>query len=98
MQEDISVANEPAFLRQLLQTGIAETTDLSYPALYVLIRWQRPSVELKKGEIHSVLREKIGVLRLERFRKNRVFTPAEIDLIKDLGQEISHNLYNTEID
>ena len=98
MQEDISVANEPAFLRQLLQTGIAETTDLSYPALYVLIRWKRPSVELKSGEIRSVLREKVGVLRLERFRKNRVFTPAEIDLIKDLGKEISHNLYNTEID
>ena len=98
MQEDISVANEPAFLRQLLQQGVAETTDLSYPALYVLIRWQRPSVELKSGEVHSVLREKVGVLRLERFRKNRVFTASEIDLIKDLAQEISHNLCNTEID
>ncbi len=98
MQEDISVANEPAFLRQLLQKGVAETTDLSYPALYVLIRWLRPSVELKAGEVHSFMREKVGVLRLERFRKNRVFTEAEIDLIKDLGAEISHNLHNTEID
>ena len=98
MQEDISVANEPAFLRQLLQEGVAETTDLSYPALYVLIRWQRPTMELKSGEVRSVMREKVGVLRLERFRKNRVFTPSEIDLIKDLGQEISHNLHNTEID
>ncbi len=98
MQEDISVANEPAFLRQLLQKGVAETTDLSYPALYVLIRWLRPTVELKSGEVHSFMREKVGVLRLERFRKNRVFTDAEIDLIKDLGAEISHNLHNTEID
>ena len=98
MQEDISVANEPAFLRQLLQEGVAETTDLSYPALYVLIRWQRPTMELKSGEVRSVMREKVGVLRLERFRKSRVFTPSEIDLIKDLGQEISHNLHNTEID
>ncbi|MDO5765244.1 MAG: sensor domain-containing diguanylate cyclase [Elusimicrobiales bacterium] len=98
MQEDISVLNEPVFLRQLLQTGIAETTDLSYPALYVLVKWERPSVELKAGEIHSYMQERVGVLRLERFRKNRVFTNAEIDLIKDLGLEISHNLRNTEID
>ncbi|MBR4354995.1 MAG: sensor domain-containing diguanylate cyclase [Elusimicrobiaceae bacterium] len=98
MQEDISVANEPAFLRQLLQQGVAETTDLSYPALYVLIRWMRPTVELKAGEVRSIMREKVGVLRLERFRKNRVFTNAEIDLIKALGEEISHNLHNTEID
>ena len=98
MQEDISVANEPAFLRQLLQQGVAETTDLSYPALYVLIRWLRPTMELKAGEVHSFMREKVGVLRLERFRKNRIFTEAEIDLIKDLGKEISHNLHNTEID
>ncbi len=98
MQEDISVANEPAFLRQLLQEGVAETTDLSYPALYVLIRWLRPTMELKGGEVRSIMREKVGVLRLERFRKNRVFTNSEIDLIKALGQEISHNLHNTEID
>ena len=98
MQEDISVANEPAFLRQLLQEGVAETTDLSYPALYVLIRWLRPTMELKGGEVRSIMREKVGVLRLERFRKNRVFTDSEIDLIKALGQEISHNLHNTEID
>ncbi len=98
MQEDISVANEPVFLRQLLQKGVAETTDLSYPALYVLIRWQRPSVELKSGEVRTITREKVGVLRLERFRKRRVFTPNEIELIQDLGREISHNLYNTEID
>ena len=98
MQEDISVLNEPVFLRQLLKTGIAETTDLSYPALYVLVKWQRHSLELKAGEVHSYMQDRVGVLRLERFRKNRVFTNAEIDLIKDLGLEISHNLRNTEID
>ena len=98
MQEDISVLHEPAFLRQLLQTGIAETTDLSYPAIYVLLKWQRPGVELKAGEVHNYMQEKVGVLRLERFRKNRVFTEEEKDLIKDLGLEISHNLRNTEID
>ena len=98
MQEDISVLNEPVFLKQLLQTGITESTDLSYPAIYVLVKWERPSVELKAGEVHNFMQEKVGVLRLERFRKNRVFSNEEKELIKALGQEISHNLRNTEID
>ncbi len=98
MQEDISVLNEPVFLRQLLQKGVAETTDLSYPAIYVLLRWQRPGLELKGGEVRSFMQDRVGVLRLERFRKKRIFSAQEIDLIKDLGQEISHNLRNTEID
>ena len=92
------VLNEPVFLKQLLQTGITETTDLSYPAIYMLVRWERPSVELKAGEVHNYMQEKVGVLRLERFRKNRVFTSEEKELIKALGLEISHNLRNTEID
>ena len=98
MQEDISVISEPAFLKQLLQSGVAETTDLSYPAIYALVKWQRPSMELKNGEVHTFMQEKVGVLRLERFRANRTFTAQEKELIKALGQEISHNLRNTEID
>ena len=98
MQEDISVISEPAFLKQLLQNGVAETTDLSYPAIYALVKWQRPSMELKNGEVHTFMQEKVGVLRLERFRTNRTFTAQEKELIKALGQEISHNLRNTEID
>ncbi len=98
MQEDISVLNEPVFLKHLLQNGVAETTDLSYPAIYVLVKWDRPSVELKGGEVHNYMQEKVGVMRLERFRKNRAFTAEEKALIKELGEEISHNLRNTEID
>ncbi len=97
-QEDISVISEPAFLKQLLQHGVAETTDLSYPALYALIKWQRPSMELRGGEVRNFMQEKVGVLRLERFRKGRVFTAQEKDLVRALAQEISHNLRNTEID
>ena len=37
-QEDISVVNEPPFLKQLLQEGVTETTDLSYPAVYALLK------------------------------------------------------------
>ena len=97
-QEDISVVNDPPFLKQLLQEGVTETTDLSYPAVYALLKWQRPSMELRGGEVHTFMQERLGMLRLERFRKSRVFTPQELDLIKALAQEISHNLRNTEID
>ena len=97
-QEDISVVNDPPFLKQLLQEGVTETTDLSYPAVYALLKWQRPSMELRGGEVHTFMQERLGMLRLERFRKSRIFTPQELDLIKALAQEISHNLRNTEID
>ena len=83
-QEDISVIGEPAFLKQLLREGIAESTDLSYPAIYVLVKWQRPSMELKGGEVRTYMQEKVGVLRLERFKKTHIFTPQEKELIKAL--------------
>ena len=98
MQEDISVLNEPEFLKKLLQDGIADSTDLNYPAVYVLLKWQRPSMVLQGEDIKTVIKESVGVLRLERLRKNRVFTPAEKHLIKAVAAEISHNLTNTEID
>lgn len=98
MQEDISVLNEPEFLKQLLVDGMAESADLSYSALYLLVRWQRPNMDIKGEELHTFMQSKLGVIRLERFRKNRRFTAEEKELIKDLGQEISHNLSNTEID
>lgn len=98
MQEDISVLNEPEFLKKLLQDGIADSTDLNYPAVYVLLKWKRPSMTLKDDEVHTVMKDSVGVLRLERFRKNRVFHEAEKKLIKSVAGEISHNLTNTEID
>lgn len=98
MQEDISVLNEPEFLKKLLQDGIADSTDLNYPAVYVLLKWQRPSMVLQGEDIQTVIKESVGVLRLERLRKNRVFTAAEKRLIKAVAAEISHNLTNTEID
>ncbi len=98
MQEDISVLNEPEFLKKLLQDGIADSTDLNYPAVYVLLKWQKPSMTLKGDEVKTVVKESVGVLRLERLRKNRVFTSAEKRLIKAVAAEISHNLTNTEVD
>ena len=98
MQEDISVLNEPEFLKKLLQDGIADTTDLNYPAVYVLLKWQRPAMTLEGDDVRTVIKESVGVLRLERFRKNRLFREAEKKMIKAVAAEISHNLTNTEID
>ena len=47
MQEDISVLNEPWFLKSLLQDGFVVSTDLSYPAAYVLVRWQKPTMSIQ---------------------------------------------------
>ena len=41
MQEDISVLSEPDFLKTLLRDGIADSTELNYPAVYVLLRWKK---------------------------------------------------------
>lgn len=98
MQEDISVLNEPEFLKKLLQDGIADSTDLNYPAVYVLLKWRRPTMVLEGEEVRTVIKEIVGVLRLERFRKNRVFTDQEKNLIKKVAVEISHNLTHTEGD
>ena len=98
MQEDISVINEPMFLKTLLREGFVISTDLSYPAAYVLVRWQRPAVSISGESFKTYMEERVGVIRMERFRKNRVFTSQEEKLIKALAEEISHNLRNTEID
>lgn len=98
MQEDISVLNEPEFLKKLLQDGIADSADLNYPALYVLLRWSKPTMTLHGDEVRTVIKESVGVLRLERLRKNRVFTQEEKRQVKSLALEISHNLTHTEGD
>lgn len=98
MQEDISVLNEPEFLKKLLQDGIADSADLNYPAVYVLLKWRRPTMTLEGEEVRTVVKESVGVLRLERLRKTRVFTGEEKRLLKSVAAEISHNLTNTEVD
>lgn len=98
MQEDISVLGEPDFLKELLRTGIADSTDLNYPAVYVLLKWQRPTMVLEGEEVKNTLQTRLGVLRLERFRKYRIFTEKEKKLIKGVAAEISHSLTHTEGD
>jgi len=96
MQEDISVLGEPEFLKELLRDGIADSTDLNYPAVYVLLKWTRPTMIMEGEEVKNILKTRLGVLRLERFRKYRVFTEKEKKLIKGVAAEISHNLTHTE--
>lgn len=98
MQEDISVLGEPDFLKELLRDGIADSTDLNYPAVYVLLKWQRPTMVLEGEEVKNVIKTRLGVLRLERFRKYRIFTEKEKRLIKSVAEEISKQLTHTEGD
>ena len=98
MQEDISVLGEPDFLKELLRDGIADSTDLNYPAVYVLLKWKRPSMVLEGENVKNVVKTRLGVLRLERFRKYRIFTEHEKKLIKGVAAEISNNLTHTEGD
>lgn len=98
MQEDISVLSEPEFLKELLREGIADSTDLNYPAVYVLLKWKRPTMVMEGEEVKNVIKTRLGVLRLERFRKFRSFGEKEKKLIKAVAAEISHNLTHTEGD
>ena len=98
MQEDISVLGEPEFLKELLRDGIADSTDLNYPAVYVLLKWKRPTMVLEGNEVKNIIKTRLGVLRLERFRKLRIFTEREKRLIKAVAAEISKNLTHTEVD
>ena len=98
MQEDISVLGEPEFLKELLRDGVADSTDLNYPAVYVLLKWKRPTMVLEGEEVKNVIKTRVGVLRLERFRQNRVFTDEEVKLIKRVAAEISLQLTHTEAD
>ncbi len=97
MQEDISVLSEPDFLKELLRDGIADSTDLNYPAVYVLLKWKRPMMIMDGEEVKNVIKTRLGVLRLERFKKERVFTEKEKKLIKGVAAEISRNLTRTEV-
>ena len=63
MQEDISVLGEPEFLKELLRNGIADSTDLNYPAVYVLLKWKRPTMELDGEDVKNVIKTRVGVLR-----------------------------------
>ncbi len=98
MQEDISVLSEPEFLKELLRDGAADSTDLNYPAVYVLLKWKCPTMVIEGESVKNVVKTRVGVLRLERFRKNRVFTDQEVHLIKRVAAEISLQLTHTEVD
>lgn len=98
MQENISLLNKPQYIEMLINDGIADSDDLSYPAVYVLLRWRTGSVYGSDGDSAPALKERLGVLRIERVKTKKKFTVKEKELILALAEEMSYNMLNTEID
>jgi len=96
MQENISTVGKLGLIKELLSKGYSVSHELSYPAVYVILRWKAPAAYAQGGD--TAMEERVGVLRLERFSKAKKFTKADIELILDLASELSHNMINTEID
>ena len=96
MQENISTVGKQGLMKELLSKGYSVSHELSYPAVYVILRWKAPAPYAQGGD--AAMEDRVGVLRLERFSKAKKFTRADIELISDLAGELSHNMVNTEID
>ncbi|MGB2579819.1 diguanylate cyclase (GGDEF)-like protein [Elusimicrobium simillimum] len=97
MQENISTITQAQLMKELVMKGYAVSNELSYPAVYVLLKWKAPGI-YEHGDTAQSMRMRYGVLRLERFSKSKKFTPKDIDLVLGLASELSHNMINTEID
>ena len=97
MQENISTVGKLGLIKELLSKGYSVSHDLSYPAVYVILRWKAPAPYAKDGG-DAAMEERIGVLRLERFSKARKFTDKDIEIILELAGELSDHMLNTEID
>ncbi len=98
MQENISLHNKKDFIKTLIRDGIYVSDELSYPAVYVLLRWKTPVVYSRELRSNDLLKERLGVLRLERVIKKRNFTDKDLELVSALASELSHNMVNTAVD
>lgn len=97
MQENISMHTLPFSKDKLLENKIADSDDLSYPALYVLLQWQTPTTYSKEAAEYSY-KPKLGVLRFERFENKKKFSRRDKEFILGLAEELSQNLLNTAVD
>lgn len=98
MQENISLHNRRDFVDALIKKGIYASEDLTYPAVYVLLKWKTPRMYAKDIASNAVLKERLGVLRLERATGENPFTEDDLKLVLALADELSQNMVNTEID
>jgi diguanylate cyclase (GGDEF)-like protein len=98
LQEDIFVdASSPEILK-FLEDGIMPSPTLDYPAVYVLLKWRTPLNSLQSLQSGQGTRSQYGVLRVERFKKNKPFTQSDREILLDICRELSVKMNMTEVD
>ncbi|MDR1684411.1 MAG: diguanylate cyclase, partial [Elusimicrobiota bacterium] len=98
LQEDIFVdVNSPEVIK-FLQDGVMDAPSLDYPALYALVIWRTPVNSLKTLQNGGATKSRYGVLRIERYKKNKPFTQEERRLILGLCRELSVKMSMAEVD
>lgn len=98
LQEDVFVdKRSPEFIK-FLHDGVMPAPTLDYPAVYVLLSWQTPRGGLKTLKEGRAADMQFGVLRVERFKKNKPFSEEEESLLLALGRELSVKVNMTEVD
>ena len=98
LQEDIFVDESSPEVIKFLQNGIGYSPTLDYPALYVLLKWRTPLNSLKTLESGEATRSQYGVLRLERLKKNKIFTKGERETMLAVARELGVKMNMVVID
>ncbi|MDR0645940.1 MAG: sensor domain-containing diguanylate cyclase [Elusimicrobiota bacterium] len=98
LQEDIFVDAMSAEVIKFLDDGIAESPALDYPSVYVLLKWNTPLDSFKTLKSGRASRWMYGVLRVERFKKNKSFSSSDKEILLGLARELSVKMNLTEID
>ena len=75
-----------------------DSPTLDYPAVYVLLKWRGPQNSIKTIKSGKTMSDSLGVLRVERLKKNTPFTQDEKEVLIDLARELSSRINLTEVD
>ncbi len=98
LQEDIFIDKDSPEIIKLLQDGIMDSPTLDYPAVYILLKWRGPENSIKTMKTGKMMSSSLGVLRVERIKKNSPFTQDEKEVLIELARELSSRINITEVD
>lgn len=96
LDEEISVKPGSGLYNALQsEEGIALSTNLNYPAMYIPLKWTGYENKAHSGTHNEVTH--LGALRFERLDKMNTFSSWDKELAKTLTEELGHNLSMAEI-
>jgi diguanylate cyclase (GGDEF)-like protein len=98
LQEDIYIDDKSPEILKFLQDGIGDSPTLDYPAVYSLLAWRTPINSLRTLQSGERTRSQYGVLRVERFKKNKPFTQSDKEILLGICRELSVKMNMTEVD